>query len=126
MTQAPPVERIERAVRHTVSSILGGRTSIDRIVERLVEQGFQPPEIEAILKEAARKIRSAGAAADREFYTEAIWVGTVLLLLPIGLVGVAGYPEHARGVGVLYTGILLGPVLVGYGLIGKIFGILKS
>ena len=118
----PATDRVELAIRHTIGSIMSGRADVDQVVARLVRQGFQPTEIEVILNEASRRMSAVGKAANREFYRTAIGTGALLLLMAVGIVSIAGFPEHGRGVGVFYTAVLFGLGALAYGIFGKIFG----
>ena len=119
MAEQDGVKRQERAVRHTVGSIMSGRADGPRVVERLVEQGFQPEEIQQILQESARRMGAAGKAADQQFFNSLIKLGAAILVIVIGALVVAGHPQHARGVGVLSMGLLSGIGAIVYGLIGR-------
>lgn len=119
MTEEPPTDRTELAVRHTVGSIMSGRANVDQVIARLADQGFQEAEIEAILNEASRRMNAVGEMADRDFFQTAINTGIVLLLLAGGVVLLVGFPDHGRGVGIFYTAILVGLGALGYGLFGK-------
>ncbi len=100
---------------------MSGRASVGQVVERLVKQGFQPAEIDAILKEASRRTMAVGEAANRNFYQTAINTGFVLLLIAMVSIVLVGYPQHGRGVGIFYTAIFFGLGALGYGAFGKLF-----
>lgn len=121
MTGKQPTDRRELAIRHTVGSIMSGRADLERVVERLIEQGFQPDEIDGIVKEAARRMNAVGKTADQEFYQTAINTGLLMLAIAVGIVMLVGYPEHGRGVGILNTAIVFGIGALAYGVFGKMF-----
>ena len=121
MTQELPTDRAELAVRHTIGSIMSGRANVGQVIERLINQGFLPAEIDAILKEAFRRMNVVGQAADRDFFRTAINAGVVMLLIAIGMVVIVGFPQHGRGVGTFYTAILFGIGALCYGAFGRMF-----
>ncbi|HQS98568.1 MAG: hypothetical protein B7X90_07495 [Novosphingobium sp. 17-62-19] len=100
---------------------MSGRASLERVIERFGEQGFQPNEIKAILEEASRRMSVVGKAADDDFYQTCISTGVVALLLAFGMVMIAGYPQHGRGVGILYSAVFIGLGALAYGTFGKMF-----